>query len=110
MDEQTSTSQYSIEEEEFDFNITEWIRFLWSNRAFITMIVGVFFILGVAIALLLPKQYTAIATILPPQATDSKITGLLSDLGGIAGGLAGAGETLSKVYPDIAKSLSLIHI
>ena len=109
MDEQPSTSQNNVEEEEFDFNITEWIRFLWSNRLFITKVMGVFFVVGVAVALLLPKQYTATATLLPPQASDSKIAGLLSNLGGIAGDLAGAGETLSKVYPDIAKSRNVLN-
>jgi uncharacterized protein involved in exopolysaccharide biosynthesis len=109
MDEQPSTSQNNVEEEEFDFNITEWIRFLWSNKLFISKVMGGFFIAGVAVALLLPKQYTAIATILPPQVSDSKITGLLSNLGGIAGDLSGAGETLSKVYPDIAKSRNVLN-
>jgi len=108
MDEQPSTSQNNVEEEEFDFNITEWIRFLWSNRLFITKAMGVFFVVGVAVALLLPKQYTATATLLPPQASDSKIAGLLSNLGGLPSDLAGAGETLSKVYPDIAKSRNVL--
>ena len=105
MDEQPSTNQYNVEEEEFDFNITEWIRFLWNKRAFITNVVGVFFVLGVAVALLLPKQFTATATILPPQVSDSKIAGLLSNLGG----LAGYGETLPQVYPVIAKSRNVLN-
>jgi len=109
MDEQPSNSQYNAEEDEFDFSITEWIRFLWSNRLFITKVMGVFFVVGVAVALLLPKQYTATATILPPKALDSKVAGMLSNLGGIAGNLVGAGETLSQVYPDIAKSRNVLN-
>ena len=65
------------------------------------MITLVFGAIGVAYALMQPKQYIATATILPPQASDAKLAGLLSSLGGFAGEVS---ANISQVYPDVAKS------
>ncbi len=94
----------AVDDDDFSLNIWEWVRFFWMNRKFISIVTCAFTVLGVAVAMYLPKQYTASATILPPQTTDSKLASALSSLGGIAGDLAGAGESMSKIYPEIAKS------
>ncbi len=105
MDDSNSGIPQQFEDDDyFSLDIWEWVRFLWVNRVFICAVTGVFTALGLAAALLLPKQYTATATILPPQASDSRLASAISSLGGIAGDLAGAGETISRVYPEIAKS------
>ena len=100
--------EYMTEEDDFLINIGEWVRFLWVNRRIIILTTFFFTVLGVGYALTLPKYFTAKATILPPQATDSKVAGILANLGGIASDLAGSSETMSKVYPDIAKSRSVL--
>ena len=102
MDEQNRNDQPRIDyEDDFGINIFEWIRFFWSNRFFIITTIVVFGAIGVAYALMQPKQYTATATILPPQASDARLAGLLSSLGGFAGEVS---ANISQVYPEVAKS------
>ena len=47
-------------------------------------------VLAVTVSLLLPNVYTASARILPPQQSGSASAAILSQLGGVLGGLAGA--------------------
>lgn len=94
-------------DEEFSINIWEWIRFLWVHRRFISAVTGAFAVIGVVIALALPPKYTATATILPPQNSDSKLSGLLSSFSGLAGDIMGGGN-MSELYPDIAKSRNVL--
>lgn len=102
------SQEYEIEDDDFSINIGEWIRFFWENRRVIILSTFVCAVLGMGFAFTLPKYYTAQATILPPQVADSKVAGMLANLGGIAADLVGSSETMSKVYPDIAKSRSVL--
>ncbi|MFA6472293.1 MAG: Wzz/FepE/Etk N-terminal domain-containing protein [Candidatus Latescibacterota bacterium] len=102
MDEQNRNGQYIVEDEnDFGIIVSEWMRFFWINRFIIVTITAVFGIIGIVHVLIQPKQYTATATILPPQASDAKLTGLLSSLGGFAGEVS---ASISQLYPDVVKS------
>ncbi len=67
-------------------------------------------VLSVIVSLLFPKKYTATARILPPQESGSGISGLLSQAGGMLGGLAGgfvSGKSTSDLYVGILKSRTI---
>ena len=85
-------------------DIYQWITFIRTNRRTLCGIISLSLVFGVIVAFIIPKQYTAVATILPPQVTDSNLSGMLGNLGGIAGDMLGTGDVMSKVYPNIAQS------
>jgi uncharacterized protein involved in exopolysaccharide biosynthesis len=64
------------------------------------IVFGVPFLVGIVaaiVSLLLPNVYTGTARILPPQQGASAASALLNQLGGVFGGLAGAGGTLGGI-------------
>ncbi|WP_163323647.1 Wzz/FepE/Etk N-terminal domain-containing protein [Draconibacterium mangrovi] len=82
---------------------------LWEGRKFILKTVIVFMVLGVATALLSPKEYTA-STIVVPQINDSSIKlGGLSSLAAMAGfnlnDMTGSTQLSPMVYPQILNSV-----
>lgn len=83
---------------------------LWDNRKFIIITVAVFMVLGVAVALLTPKQYTASTTLVPQVSDGSSKMGGLSSLAAMAGFnlndmTGGSSELSPMVYPQIIKSV-----
>jgi tyrosine-protein kinase Etk/Wzc len=58
---------------------------------------------GLLISLILPKRYTAVATVLPPQQNSSLQSMLSSEIGGLGGlaALAGAGQNFLKNPNDM---------
>ncbi|KJF43874.1 Wzz/FepE/Etk N-terminal domain-containing protein [Draconibacterium sediminis] len=83
---------------------------LWDNRKFIVITVAIFMVLGVAIALLTPKEYTASTTVVPQISDTSTKLGGLSSLAAMAGfnlnDMTGGNSQLSPmVYPQILNSV-----
>lgn len=106
MNADNTNHTYQPQEEEID--LIEILKPLWIKRKFILKIVVIFMFLGLVIALLTPKQYTASTTIVP-QSSDNK-----SGMGGLSGLAAMAGINLNtstsmgispKMYPQIINSV-----
>lgn len=83
-------------------------RNLWGNRRRIFTITLTFLVLGVLVAILTPKEFTASSTFLP-QAEDSSGGGRLGGLASIAGinigGVSDRTEIPPSLYPRIVKSI-----
>ena len=81
----------------------------WNGRKTIFKTILVAGILGVVIALLSPKEYTASTTMVPQTSSSGSKLGGLSSLAAMAGfnldNMGGSGEALSPmVYPEIVSS------
>ncbi|MBA7578031.1 hypothetical protein ES708_19887 [subsurface metagenome] len=82
--------------------------FFWLYRMFIIKVEVVFLIIGIIIALILPKTFTSVATILPAQSTSSS-SRILSRLSNYAGNIPSrSGEYYVELYPDIVKSRAIL--
>jgi uncharacterized protein involved in exopolysaccharide biosynthesis len=107
MSEEIKNKQTDNHDDEID--LIALAKTLWDNRGFIVKVVLVFMVLGVAVALLTPKEYTA-ATTMVPQISDSKSRlGGLSSLAAMAGFnldmQQSGGELSPYVYPQIIQSV-----
>jgi capsule polysaccharide export protein KpsE/RkpR len=70
------------------------LRVLWNGRRFIAKMALIGLMTGVLVALLLPKRYTCVVRLMPPDQSSSGMA-MLAALSGKAGGLAGvAGDLL----------------
>ncbi|HYQ56846.1 MAG TPA: Wzz/FepE/Etk N-terminal domain-containing protein, partial [Draconibacterium sp.] len=97
-----------VPEDEID--LIALAKTLWDNRKFILITVAIFMVLGVAVALLTPKQYTASTTLVPQVSDGSSKMGGLSSLAAMAGFnlndmTSGSGELSPMVYPQIINSV-----
>jgi capsule polysaccharide export protein KpsE/RkpR len=71
------------------------LRVLWNGRRFLAKMALIGLVTGVLVALLLPKQYTSVAKLMPPDGQSSSGMAMMAALSGKAGGLAGvAGDLL----------------
>ncbi|MFC1551697.1 Wzz/FepE/Etk N-terminal domain-containing protein [Candidatus Latescibacterota bacterium] len=105
MTEENNVQSYE-DEDAFEFNITDWIAFFWNNIFTFIKFMTVAFIIGVIVALSLPKQYTAVATILPPPSSNnsSMLTRVRQFTGNFSVGITG----LNMLYPQIALSRTIL--
>jgi len=96
----------TIEEDEID--LIELLKKVWSSKRFIIRWTGYFIVIGLVVALLSPKEFTASSTFIP-QTSESKTGGSLSGLASLAGiSLGGAttgGEIPPTLYPQILNSV-----
>jgi uncharacterized protein involved in exopolysaccharide biosynthesis len=96
----------TIEEDEID--LIELLKKVWSSKRFIIKWTGYFIVIGLIVALLSPKEFTASSTFIP-QTSESKTGGSLSGLASLAGiSLGGAttgGEIPPTLYPQILNSV-----
>ena len=96
----------TIEEDEID--LIELLKKVWSSKRFIVRWTGYFIVIGLVVALLSPKEFTASSTFIP-QTSESKTGGSLSGLASLAGiSLGGAttgGEIPPTLYPQILNSV-----
>ncbi|MBN2637142.1 MAG: lipopolysaccharide biosynthesis protein [Prolixibacteraceae bacterium] len=95
---------------EDEIDLIALAKTLWDNRKFIIITVAIFMVLGVAVALLTPKEYTASTTLVPQVSKSSTKLGGLSSLAAMAGfnlnDMTGSsGELSPMVYPQIVKSV-----
>lgn len=104
--ENIKSIQLSEQEGEIDF--INLARKFWEGRKIVLKMILVFFIIGIFVAFLSPKEFMATSTMVP-QITDPK-----SKLGGLSGLAAMAGVSLSTVgsselapatYPQIISSV-----
>ncbi|MGN8224830.1 Wzz/FepE/Etk N-terminal domain-containing protein [Gracilimonas sp. BCB1] len=100
--------------EEDEIDLIELAKTIWDNRKVIYRFVAVGVVLGVAVALLSPKEYVSDATLMPEYSTESQggASSLLRQYGGLIG-LSGGGTYNSAsnairvdLYPKIVQSLS----
>lgn len=98
---------YNIPEEE-DIDIVELIKKMWLNRKLIIKITVVFMVLGLVVALVSPKVFTASCDVVPQTSSSNSAKSQMSSLAKLAGiDLAQDqdGKTLSPyVYENILKS------
>lgn len=105
-DEIKNTNQ--VNDDEID--LIALAKTLWNSRKFIIITVLIFMAIGLAVAILTPKEYTA-STTMVPQISDSKSKmGGLSSLAAMAGFnlndmSSSSGELSPFVYPQIVQSV-----
>ncbi|WP_186758628.1 Wzz/FepE/Etk N-terminal domain-containing protein [Echinicola salinicaeni] len=82
---------------------------VWNQRKLVFRIVGLFVILGLLVAILSPKEFTASGTYLPQTTEGGKGGGSLSGLASLAGinfgGVSGGSEIPPTLYPKIVSSV-----
>lgn len=93
-----------------DSGTLENLRVLWSGRRFIAKMALIGLIAGTLIAILLPKRYTSVAELMPPDTQSSSGMAMLaalsaksSALGGFAGDLLG-GNSSGALFISILQS------
>jgi tyrosine-protein kinase Etk/Wzc len=90
----------------------EWIDTLITIARFKKLILGMALVTAITasvISLILPEIYTASTKVVPPQQSQSGAAALLSQLGGAAGALAGAGglKNPAELYIGLLKSRTI---
>ena len=95
---------------EDEIDLIALAKTLWDSRKFIIITVAIFIVLGLAVALLTPKEYTASTTVVPQISNTSTKLGGLSSLAAMAGfnlnDMTGGNKQLSPmVYPQIVSSV-----
>ncbi len=109
MTEETKKALQSNSVEEDEIDLIALAKNIWEGRRFIIKTVLVFAVIGVAVALLTPKEYTASTTLVPQTSQGtSKLSGL-SSLASMAGFnlnmTQGVTELSPQVYPQIVQSV-----
>lgn len=61
----TNNTERPREDEELEIDLMEYVRKLWAARKMLLKVAGIGAIVGVIIALSIPKQYTVEVTCLP---------------------------------------------
>lgn len=102
------TPNVQIEEGEIDLWVLA-VRF-WEKRLFILKVLGVFFVLGLVVALASPKKYSA-SVIISPQVADAKgssgLAAAASMFGISMGGGVNSDPITPKMYPLLMNNADL---
>jgi len=107
MKEDSDRQVHSNDDDPVEFDLAEWFLFFWTNRFLFFKVLVVSGAIGVVVAFVLPKKYTAVATILPPQTSNSP--SIYSQFASFPGIMSlGGSESLIRLYPDIARSRSVL--
>jgi len=99
------------ESDENEIDLVELARHIWENRSTIYKFVAVGIVLGLAVALLSPKEYRSGATLMPEvQSSQGSASRLLQQYGGllgIGGNLDAGPEGMipPQLYPQIVQSM-----
>lgn len=105
MNTKNTNSQHS---EEDDIDLIALAKTLWECRKTVIKTTVVFMIIGLLIAILAPKEYTASTTLLP-QTSEPKVGGSLGGLAAMAGinlgGLSSDSGISPMLYPQIISSI-----
>ncbi|AWL78138.1 capsule biosynthesis protein [Capnocytophaga canimorsus] len=97
-----------LNKEEDEIDLLELLRKLWQAKKTILIVVFVFFVLGLLMAILSPKEYTATTIIVPQTSGNSKLGGSLGGLAAMAGVNLGKSSTEDippTLYPKLATSI-----
>lgn len=104
----TEQSNTTISEDELDF--LALAKAAWNKRRKITYIVTLFIVLGILIAMLSPKEFTASSTFVPQTTNSNKAGGSLGGLASLAGinlgSMEGGSEIPISLYPKIVSSVT----
>lgn len=97
---------------EFDddeINLVELLETIWDGRKLIVGVTGLFSVLAVVFALLMPNTYTATVSILPDS--DPGARGQLAQFAGLASmaGVDIGAVSDAQLYPDIIRSESVLR-
>jgi uncharacterized protein involved in exopolysaccharide biosynthesis len=98
--------QQQAEEDEID--LIALAKTLWVKRKFIIIVVVICMCIGVMVALLTPKEYTASSTMVPQISNGSSKASSLSSLAAMAGfnlDMSTSTELSPTVYPQIVQSI-----
>jgi uncharacterized protein involved in exopolysaccharide biosynthesis len=101
-----TNQHYHVEEDEID--LIALVKTLWEGRKTVIKSVLIFMVIGLFVAILSPKEYTASTTFVP-QISDSKIGGNLGGLAAMAGidlgSLSSDSGISPALYPQIVNSI-----
>lgn len=105
-DNTNNTTQHPDDE----IDLIALAKTIWDSRKFIIKTVALFMCIGLAVALLTPKEYTASTTMVPQVSSGSSKMGGLSSLAAMAGFNLGnmnksSAELSPFVYPQIVQSV-----
>lgn len=94
--------------EEDEIDLIALAKTIWDKRGFIVKTIIVFAVIGVAVALLSPKEYTASTQMVPQVSTGGSRMGGLSSLASMAGINLNLNnevtELMPQTYPQVIKS------
>ena len=103
-------SRPELEDEDSGPSLIEILTWLGQGKRLIAISTGAAWLLALAVALLLPPQFTASITMLPPgsqqQGGSAAALAALSQLGGLAGGMGA--KTPDELYVALLKSGSVV--
>lgn len=105
-EEETSqaNSRDSARSESSQVSVLDLLTILAERKRLVFSVTAVFAIVAVIVSLILPKRYTATATILPPQQNTSLASALTAQLGSMGGAglaaLAGGGSSIGLKNPN----------
>ena len=98
-----------LEPEESEIDIMALVMKVWEKRRFIIKVTCIFIVLGVVVALITPRKYTATRVFIPQSNTSSSRSGSLSSLASLAGISLGDGmqdgPMSPLVYPHILSNV-----
>jgi len=97
--------------QEKEVNFLELALKIWAGRRFIIKVCGIALILGIIVAISIPKEYTTSVTMAPEISSKSGVgnLGMLASMAGINLSGGSGSEALSPdLYPDIVKSTPFI--
>jgi tyrosine-protein kinase Etk/Wzc len=97
MTEQTTAPSQTALSEDDEISLIDLAIALGEEKTTILKVIGLFTVVAVVVALLLPDIYTAKTVMMPPQQQQSSAASALASLGGLAG-LAGAAAGIKS--PD----------
>ena len=103
--EQIPTQQF----EDDSIDLIALLKSIWSERKRIIRWTAYFIAIGILVALLSPKEYTATATFIPQTSESGKAGGSLSGLASLAGinlgGVSSGGEIPPSLYPELLNAV-----
>ena len=108
--EYKNVPQYQ-EEDEMEIDLMEYARKLWAARKLLLKVAGIAVIVGVVIALSIPKQYTAEVTLSPESGKGggSSLSGMAAMLGIGSVNMGGDANALNfSMAPDILASTPFV--
>ncbi|AFL84927.1 uncharacterized protein involved in exopolysaccharide biosynthesis [Belliella baltica DSM 15883] len=95
--------------DEDEIDLLELAKTVWKKRRQVFSITLVFMLIGLAVALLSPKEFTASSTFIPQTSESGKGGGSLGGLASLAGinlgGMSGGSEIPPALYPKFVSSV-----
>jgi uncharacterized protein involved in exopolysaccharide biosynthesis len=90
----------NLDKDEGAISVLDLLIVLAERKRLIFSIAGIFAIVAIVISILLPKQYTATVTLMPPQQNTSLASAMSAQLGSLGGLGALAGGSLGLKNPN----------